>query len=113
MNDRTKWFLGATLMVSGTGLIGWNLLHDPDRGFRETDVPDEPVAIDQVPPSVKQTIQRESAGGTVQEIERETKQGQVTYEVEIHRGGREIEVDVAEDGAVLKRDEKRLKAKTS
>ncbi len=63
---------------------------------------EEEITLDQVPAEVKATIERESAGGTVTEIERETKDGKVTYEVEFLRGGQEIELQIAPDGAVLR-----------
>jgi len=62
------------------------------------------VTIDQVPEAVKATILKEAAGNTIEEIEEETKDGVTTYEAEWHEDGKEIEIKVAADGTLLKRE---------
>jgi uncharacterized membrane protein YkoI len=61
--------------------------------------------IDELPPAVRATVERETTGGQIEEIERESKDGRVVYEVEFTRDGLEIELEVAEDGTVLEREE--------
>ncbi|HXH85021.1 MAG TPA: hypothetical protein VNN07_19085 [Candidatus Tectomicrobia bacterium] len=63
------------------------------------------VSLDQVPPAVRATIEREIQGGRLEEIERETRGGEVVYEVAFERDGRSREIRVAEDGTVLERDD--------
>jgi uncharacterized membrane protein YkoI len=46
------------------------------------------VTIDQVPAVVRAAIERETRGGRVHEIERETKHGARVYEVEFIRDNR-------------------------
>jgi hypothetical protein len=65
----------------------------------------EDVSIDQVPPAVRATIEREALGGRIDDIERETKDGRVVYEVEFEQGGRDYEIHVAGDGSLLTRRE--------
>jgi uncharacterized membrane protein YkoI len=60
------------------------------------------LAIDEVPAPVRQTIERETKGGRVHEIERETKRGVRVYEVEFIRDNKKFEMTVGEDGTVLK-----------
>lgn len=67
--------------------------------------PADEVSIDQVPPAVRATIERELRGGKLEEIERETRNGRTVYEVEFERDGKDREIHVAEDGTVLKRDD--------
>ena len=62
------------------------------------------VSLDQLPAPVKASIEKESAGGKVGEIEKETEHGRTFYEVEIVRDGTESYVHVAQDGKVLKRE---------
>jgi len=62
------------------------------------------VTIDQVPDAVRETILREAAGNTIEEIEEETENGVVTYEAEWHEDGKEIEIKVAADGTLLERE---------
>jgi hypothetical protein len=62
------------------------------------------VDMDQLPPAVKATIQKESAGAHVGTIDKETEGGRTFYEVEIGKGGRGSYLHVAENGKVLKRE---------
>jgi uncharacterized membrane protein YkoI len=61
------------------------------------------LTLDQVPDAVKATILRESAGGRITEIERETKNGVTVYEAEFMLHGDEIEIRIAPDGTLLGR----------
>ncbi|MBU0640192.1 MAG: PepSY-like domain-containing protein [Planctomycetes bacterium] len=65
---------------------------------------EEKVTLDQVPAPVKATILKESAGGEITEIERETKDGKTVYEAEFMLNGQKIEIKIAPDGALLGRD---------
>jgi hypothetical protein len=67
--------------------------------------PADEVAIDQVPPPVRATIEREVGNGRLKEIERETRNGRTVYEVEFERDGDDREIKVAEDGTVVERDD--------
>ena len=62
---------------------------------------EEQVSLDKVPAAVKATILKESAGGKIAEIERETKNGKTIYEVEVLIDGKEIELKIAADGTLL------------
>jgi uncharacterized membrane protein YkoI len=65
---------------------------------------EETVSLDQVPNAVKATILREAKGGTITEIERETKDGKTVYEAEFLLDGAEIEIEIAPDGKLLGRE---------
>jgi len=43
--------------------------------------------LDQLPPAVRATVEKESAGGKVEEIEKETENGKTFYDVEIEKNG--------------------------
>jgi hypothetical protein len=62
------------------------------------------LAMDQLPASVRATIEKESAGGKVEEVEKETEHGATFYEAEIVKNGKESYVHVSPDGKVLKRE---------
>lgn len=85
----------ATLVVSG--LLGVGVL-----GARA--IVDEDVTLDQVPAAVRATILKESAGGKITEIERDTEDGTTVYELEFKINGKEFEIKIAADGTVLERD---------
>jgi uncharacterized membrane protein YkoI len=62
------------------------------------------VTMDQLPKAVRSTIEKESAGARVAEIEKETEAGKTFYEAEIVKNGHQSYVHVAENGKVLKRE---------
>jgi len=62
------------------------------------------LTMDQLPPAVKATIEKESGGAKVDEIEKETEAGKTFYEAEIVKNGRETYLHVAANGKVLKRE---------
>jgi hypothetical protein len=66
------------------------------------------VTIDQVPAAVKKTILSQAGKNKIEEIEKETKKGKVTFEAEWTEGEMEVEIKVAPNGKLLK-VEKELK----
>ena len=110
MTNRTKIITAVGMVVAGGALVAWNL-RDPDRGFYEEPKHEQVVTIDQIPAPVKATVRRESAGGVVQEIQKETKQGKVKYDVDIEKDGHKIGLKIAENGSVIERKTKKLKPK--
>ncbi|NQT87413.1 PepSY-like domain-containing protein [bacterium] len=77
---------------------------DDDEDGDDDDDDEEAVSIDQVPAAVKATILKEAAGAKIEEIEKETKGGKTVYEAEFVVGGKEVEIEVAPDGKLLKRE---------
>ena len=56
-----------------------------------------------LPPAVQATITANANGGTVTEVESETKKGKVVYEADVKTAGKkEIEIKVAADGTLIK-----------
>ena len=71
------------------------ILGVPKRGF-------ETVTLSEVPPVVRETIQREAGGYRIAEIEKATRDGRQVYEVDIERDGKNRELHVAMDGTLVK-----------
>ena len=69
------------------------------------------ISLDKVPAAAKAAIEKETAGATIREIEKEKHHGKVSYEVEYVKDGRKVEVRFAEDGSVMKCGEHGDKAK--
>jgi len=65
---------------------------------------EETVSLGEVPAPVRDTLQRESAGGTITEIERETKKGKIVYSADAEVGGKQWDIAVAEDGTLLSKE---------
>jgi hypothetical protein len=61
------------------------------------------VKLEELPPAVKATVEQETKGGQITDIERDNEKGQVIYEVEFTSEGKEYELDIAEDGKLLER----------
>jgi uncharacterized membrane protein YkoI len=62
------------------------------------------VPLESLPEAARITVQRETKGGTVTEIELENKQGKPSYyEVEFSVSGAKYEIHVAPDGRLLLR----------
>ncbi len=70
----------------------------------EENAQDEIVTLEQLPPAVRKTLQRESTGGTIGEIEKETKQGRVIYAADVMLDGRKYEVEIAANGILIKKE---------
>lgn len=64
---------------------------------------DDNIKLEDVPEAARRTIERETAGGTISEIEREVDDGKTKFEVEYVEGGQKWEIEVAEDGKLLKK----------
>lgn len=61
------------------------------------------VTLEQLPATVRATVEKETQGGKVTDIEKDHERGQVIYEVEFTLDGKEWELDIAEDGKLLER----------
>ena len=101
MKTKLEKFAGAIVL----GLLTLSLTAC-EREESRSNQEGQKVAIDQVPPAVKATIDQESKGGTVKEIERLSQDGKTVYGAEIVMNGKEQETIIAEDGAVIKRSAK-------
>ena len=59
------------------------------------------VTIDQVPAAVKATLEKETAGGTIKEISKDTEDGKTVYEADVTIDGKDLEIKIAEDGTLI------------
>jgi uncharacterized membrane protein YkoI len=79
--------------------------YDDDEGDNEDeDEDEEEVSLDAVPAAVKATILKEAAGAEIEEVVKETEDGQTVYEAEFEADGKEIEIEAAADGTLLERE---------
>jgi len=90
-------------LIPSAGLLKGVWAGDEAKGGREER--GQAVSLDQVPPPVKATIERESAGGQVTAISQATEGGGAAYAVRIAKGGQETTMYVKSDGTVLNRVE--------
>jgi len=87
------------LAVPGLLSIAFALASSGCASSRET-----PVAMTELPAPVKATLDRETAGGTITESEREMKKGAVVYSFDAEVGGKLYDIAIAEDGTLLSKE---------
>lgn len=68
----------------------------------EREEQEEQITMADLPPAVKAVVEQQTAGCEIKEIEKETKDDRMIYEVEFIREGQEIELKLAGDGTILK-----------
>ena len=68
---------------------------------------DPGTVLGELPPAVRETVKKESAGRIIADIDRETWQGRTVYEVEFEAPGRNPQIHVAEDGTVVRSESRR------
>lgn len=61
------------------------------------------ISLEQLPQPVRDTLDSELSQAEIGEIERDTDGGQTVYEIEFRENQQKYELDVAEDGRVLRR----------
>ena len=61
----------------------------------------EDMKLDELPPAVKKTVEMETKGATVRDIERDEENGKIVYEVEYTKAGSNWELHVGPTGKVL------------
>ena len=90
---------GAGMSILRTVSLVTLLLGAPGAALAD----DDDVSFESLPSAVQTTVQREVKGGQILDIERDTKQGKVVFEVEFVDAGTYWELHVAEDGKLLSR----------
>lgn len=65
---------------------------------------EQKVEMNELPSAVRATLERETAGGTVTEIEKETKDGKTVYSADAMVGGQAWDITIAEDGKVISKE---------
>jgi uncharacterized membrane protein YkoI len=106
--------LTVTTLVAALALtpaFGVSAADKTDKADKKTQRQEKVVALDQVPPAVKATIEKEAKGGTPVAVMLETEKGKTYYEVEISKDNKAEFVHIAENGKVLKRQSARKELK--
>ncbi|MBL8877824.1 MAG: hypothetical protein JNG88_01790 [Phycisphaerales bacterium] len=80
----------GVVVISAIGLIAW-----------AQNAQDGPLTLDKLPAAVRATVQKETAGGEIKEIEVETHNGKTVYEVDFIRDGKKHEITISADGTLM------------
>jgi len=73
-------------------------------GDKSEEPQERPIAWEDIPPVVQETIQKQAAGNTFTELEEITGKDGTFYEAEWLEGDLEMEIRVASDGKLLDRE---------
>ncbi len=98
MSLRIGVALLASVFAFSSSVIGCASMHGEEGGNEVT------VSINEIPPAVRASLEHESVGGKITEIERETKDGKTVYSADIELSGVTWDITVAEDGKVLSKE---------
>lgn len=91
-----RWLFAGTLALGGLG--GTALAH----GHGESESGSK-VTIDQLPAAARSTFEQEAKGGNIEELRSEQRAGKTIYKGEVVSNGKGTELQVSEDGTLLKR----------
>lgn len=62
------------------------------------------VEPSELPSAVRKTVRREIGDAEVEKASRETRKGKTLYKIKAEKGGKEIELKIAEDGSLLEKE---------
>jgi len=66
---------------------------------------EEQIALKDLPEPVRKTMQEQAAGGKLSTIEKVTEGGKTFYEAKATKSGKQTEIQVADDGKLLKTED--------
>lgn len=97
MRKAGRWVVAGALALGGLGTPVF--AHEKS----EQGAAQKKVTMDELPSAVQSTFQKEAAGGQVEELRSEKRAGKTIYEGEVVQNGKGTELQVSQDGSILKR----------
>jgi uncharacterized membrane protein YkoI len=98
MQKPLRW---CAIGIAALSLSACSMNHEKESEANEKN--EITITMDQLPAPVKATLQRESNGGSISEIEQEEKEGKPVYEADAMIGDKKYEIKVADDGTLIKK----------
>jgi len=80
-------------------------LADKEDKDGKKDEKEQKIKIEDVPPAVLKAVKEALPTGKITEAEIDMKDGKKIYSFDVQVGGKEYDVDVSEDGKILKQEE--------
>jgi hypothetical protein len=96
MNKLGRWVFAGTLALGG--FTGTALANEHEEGHAH-----KKMTIEQLPAPARATFEKEAKGGNIEELRSEKRSGKTIYEGEVVSNGMGTELQVSEDGTVVKR----------
>lgn len=84
----------------GLGLMGCTTMQ-PKSAEKDNEDNEVKVTLDQTPAPVQATLQKETAGAKITDLDKETDDGKTVYEADATIGDKPYEIKVADDGTLL------------
>ncbi|OLE63348.1 MAG: hypothetical protein AUG04_05655 [Deltaproteobacteria bacterium 13_1_20CM_2_69_21] len=91
---------GAAALALGVTVLAVSRAEGDERGERGER--GQAVQIADLPAPVQQTVQQQLQGGSVQHVEKRTREGRTLFEVRSVREGKATEMLIGEDGRLLR-----------
>jgi uncharacterized membrane protein YkoI len=85
----------------GLGLMGCASMHHGEE--KDSDDNEVKISMDQAPAPVQATLQTETSGGKITDLDKEADDGKTIYEADATIGDKAYEIKVAEDRTLLKK----------
>jgi|KBSSwiStaDraftv2_1062776.scaffolds.fasta_scaffold1423069_2 uncharacterized membrane protein YkoI len=89
--------LGLTVAALTFGCQSMNKEHEDEEGDEVQ------MTLDQVPPAVREGLQREAGGAAITKVDKENEHGRTGYEVDVKIDGKNWEIVVDENGKLISR----------
>jgi uncharacterized membrane protein YkoI len=87
--------LGLTVAALTFGCQSMNKEHEDEKGDEVQ------MTLDQVPPAVREGLQREAGGAAITKVDKENEHGRTGYEVDVKIDGKNWEIVVDENGKLI------------
>jgi len=87
--------LGLTVAALTFGCQSMNKEHEDEEGDEVQ------MTLDQVPPAVREGLQREAGGAAITKVDKENEHGRTGYEVDVKIDGKNWEIVVDENGKLI------------
>jgi hypothetical protein len=98
MRRLTKWLV---IGIATLGLTGCSMNHEKEH--KDEDKDEVSLTMDQLPAPVKATMEQEAFGNTITDISKEDHKGKTVYEGDAMIAGKNYEINVLDDGTLLKK----------
>ena len=94
MQTRTNWFaIVAALSIAIAAITVGCKSTEEGKATR--------VSVSELPEPARAAVNKLTAGGQIEKIDKEIEKGKVIYDVEATVGGKHVEYSIGEDGSVL------------
>lgn len=96
----TRWILMAILAMGAVCMVSMRL-NAAVSCEEKSEEGETKIKLKDCPKAVQATIKKEVGDGKIEDISKETEDGKTIYEVDAEIGGKDYEIKIAENGALI------------